>query len=194
MGSVFVVDPMRIQGFEGLSSQPSAGNLVAFSAPVAGQASLRGRLQDAVFVEHAASTLGFSLPEDSRRASSNESRCVFRLSPDHWLALDDVDAGFGLRLEETDGLRAIDVSSTRARLRLQGAAVRDLLSVGAQIDLRVRAFPAGAFAQTPVGNATAILYAREDDVFDVLIARSFAKSWLVWLEHAGREFGLEISR
>ncbi|MGZ0186485.1 MAG: sarcosine oxidase subunit gamma [Alphaproteobacteria bacterium] len=189
-----MVDPMRIQGFEGLSSQPSAGNLVAFSAPVAGQASLRGRLQDAVFVEHAASTLGFSLPEDSRRASSNESRCVFRLSPDHWLALDDVDAGFGLRLEETDGLRAIDVSSTRARLRLQGAAVRDLLSVGAQIDLRVRAFPAGAFAQTPVGNATAILYAREDDVFDVLIARSFAKSWLVWLEHAGREFGLEISR
>jgi len=189
-----VVDPMRIQGFAGLGDQRPIGNLIAFSAPVAGQAALRGRFQDRDFTQQAENALGFPLPEDTKHAAGDGARRIFRLGPDHWLALDDVDASFGGRLEGTDCLRAIDVSSTRARLRLQGSAVRDLLSVGAQIDLRTRSFPAGAFAQTPVGNATAILYAREENIFDVLIARSFAQSWLVWLEHTGREFGLKLSQ
>ncbi len=189
-----MADANRRHGFLGLAAADPGDALVAFAAPAASQAALRGRMTDAHFLDATAAALGRPLPASANRALTAGPRTVFRLGPDAWLAVDDADAGLGRRLEETAGLHALDLSSTRARLRLRGAAARDLLAVGAAIDLRAKSFPAGAFAQTPIGNATAILHARADDVFDIYIARSFAPSWLVWLSHAGREFELQIAR
>lgn len=181
---------MKRHGFRGLGAVDPGGALAVFAAPPASQAALRGRLSDTDFVAAAAEALGADLPETSREAGVAGGRTILRLGPDYWLAVDEADGGFGRRLEATVGLNALNASSSRARLRLRGEAARDLLAVGAAIDLRPASFPAGAFAQTAVGNATAILHAREADMFDIYIARSFAESWLLWLKHAGEEFGL----
>lgn len=141
-----------------------------------------------------AAVLGFPLTMDTDRAGRHGPVTTFRLGPDYWLAVHETDTGFGSRMEGLDGVHAFDQTSARARLRLRGAAARDLLAVGAAHDLRPSKFSAGAFAQTAVGNATAILFATEEDVFDVFVARSFAVSWTRWLEHAGQEFTLELAR
>ena len=185
-----MADAHRRHGFDGLGATDPGGALAAWAAPLAGQAAIRATPEDAAEL---ASVLGFPLAMETDRAGQHGPVTTFRLGPDYWLALHKTDAGFGRRLEGLDGVHALDQTSARARLRLRGAAVRDLLAVGAAHDLRPRSFPPGAFAQTAVGNATAILFAAERDVFDVLIARSFAVSWARWLEHAGQEFMLELA-
>lgn len=188
-----MADSNRRHGFESVGDGDPGGSLTAFAAPPAGQAVLRGRLDDPGFADAAAAALDAALPTAPDMALSAGPLTVFRIGPDSWHAVDETDHAFGPRLETTAGLRALDMTSARSRLRLRGAAVRDLLAVGAAIDLRPSAFPPGAFAQTTVGNATALLHAMPDDAFDAYVARSFAVSWARWLNHARREFGLTIA-
>lgn len=188
-----MADNLRRHGFSALGEGAPRGALIAVAAPPSGQAILRGRIDDAEFAMAAAAALGAPLPDATNRVGRTGPLAVFRLGPDYWLAVHETDADFGRRLEEIEGLRALDASSSRARVRIKGAAVRDLLAVGAEIDLRAGAFPASAFAQTTVGNATAILHATAEGEFMVYVARSFADSWRLWLEEAGLEFGLDIA-
>lgn len=184
-----MVDANRRHGFDSLGDVDPGGPLAAWAAAPAGQAAIRVAADKAPGLKD---ELGFPLGLDTRQAGGAGTVTTFRLGPDYWLAVSDSDAGLGRRLEDTEGLHALDQTSARARLRLRGPAARDLLAVGASYDLRPKSFPAGAFAQTAIGNATAILHARETDLFDIYVARSFAASWLHWLDHAGREFGLEF--
>lgn len=183
-------DTARIHGFASLGTERPAGNLVAYAMPAAGQAAIRGDAADATFMAAASAALGAALPMESRAAFTDGPLSIMRLGPDNWLAVHDVDAEFGVRVEQADGFHGINLSSSRARLRVEGASARDLFSVGSRLDLRSHTFSPGAFAQMPMGNATAVLHCRDADAFDVYIARSFAESWLVWLRHAGLEFGL----
>ena len=185
-----MAEDTRRQGFEGLTTFDPGGGMAAWAAPPAGQVVIRASVGD---VDALAGKLGFALAASSNLANTDGDVTTFRLGPDQWLAVHDTDARFGRDLEDMVGVHALDQTSSRARLRLRGAASRDLLAVGAAIDLKPKAFPAGAFAQTTVGNATAVLHAREADLFDAYIARSFAQSWLAWLCHAGREFDLRIA-
>jgi sarcosine oxidase, subunit gamma len=183
-------DTARINGFASLGTERPAGNLVAYAMPRAGQAAIRGSAGEATFMAAVSAALGAGLPMESRAAFTDGPLSIMRLGPDNWFAVHDTDAEFGLRVEQTNGFHGINLSSSRARLRIEGDAARDLFSVGSRLDLRSHTFPSGAFAQMPIGNATAILHCRDADAFDVYIARSFAESWLVWLRHAGLEFGL----
>ncbi len=180
----------RLHGFAALASERPAGDLVAYARPAAGQAAIRGDAASADFMAKAKAALGTALPTDSRSAGGDDALIILRLGPDNWLAIHEDEAGFGIQMEQAVGFHAINVSSTRSRLRLEGEAARDLLSTGCRIDLRESAFPPGAFAQAPVGSATTIIHCRDAATFDLYIARSFAESWLVWLRHAGQEFGL----
>lgn len=184
---------VRAFGFSGLGMERPAGDCVGYALPAAGQAAIRGSAANAGFMAAAEAALGTPLPLSSREALTTGPISAFRLGPDNWLAVHDADPGFGQAVEQAEGFHGIDISSSRARLRLEGPEIRDLLSVGARIDLRASAFAPGAFAQTPVGSATAILHCRGDSTFDVYIARSLSESWLVWLRHAGLEFGLKLA-
>jgi len=186
-----VADPFREDGFRVLGERQPEGALVAYAAPPAGQVAIRGRLQ--TVASAAEDALGAPLPESARMAARTGERTVFRLGRDHWLALSESERDFGRRIAATPGLIATDLSSARARIRIEGAAAPYLIATGVQIDLRDAAFPAGAFAQTPVGPATGIVHRRAETAFDILIARSFAESWLVWLRQAGQEFGLRLA-
>ena len=183
-------DAARVHGFLSLGAERPEGALVAYALPAAGQATVRGDATDSGFTAAASAALGAALPMKPGSAFTDGPLSIMRLGPDNWLAVHDADAGFGVRIEQADGFHAINLSSSRARLRIEGTDARDLLSVGSRLDLRPHTFPPGAFAQTPMGNATAVLHCRDADAFDVYIARSFAESWLVWLRHAGLEFGL----
>ena len=187
-------DSVRDQMVTGLGLEKPEGGLVAYAAPPAGQALLRGRLQDSSFVESAAQALGLALPTDPMMAAQLDNRVIFRLGPDQWLAVDEADANFGQQLENNDTFAAIDTSSARSRIFIRGSTARDLLAVGAKIDLREKNFPAGAFAQTSVGNANVVVHASGNDAFDIYIARSFACSWTLWLKEVGKEFGLILAR
>ena len=187
-------DSVRDQMVTGLGIEKPEGGLIAYAAPPAGQALLRGRLQDSSFVESAAQALGLALPTDPMMAAQVDNRVIFRLGPDQWLAVDEANANFGQQLENNDTFAAIDTGSARTRIFIRGSTARDLLAVGAKIDLRAKSFPAGAFAQTSVGNANVVVHASGNDAFDIYIARSFARSWALWLKEAGKEFGLILTR
>lgn len=183
-------DAARVHGFASLGAERPGGALVAYALPAAGQATIRGDATDSAFMAATSAALGAALPMKPGTAFTDGPLSIMRLGPDNWLAVHDSDSGFGLGLEQAEGFHAINLSSSRARLRIEGADARDLFSVGSRLDLRPHIFPPGAFAQTPMGNATAVLHCQDADAFDVYIARSFAESWLIWLRHAGLEFGL----
>ena len=185
-----MADANAIDGFALAGATRPAGDLVAYGRPPAAQAVLRGRLADEAFRAAAEDALWAPLPEDPRMASAGP---VYRLGPDMWLAISETDPDFGRKLEATDGLLALDASSTRARLRLGGPGARDVLATGVHIDLRPSRFPKGAFAQTPAGPATIIMHAVEEDAFDIFVARSLAQSWFAWLRHAGEPYGLIVA-
>ena len=183
-------DTARIHGFASLGTNGQQGTLVAYAMPAAGQAAIRGDASGCYVHGSGFGCTWCSIASRIAAAFTDGPLSIMRLGPDNWLAVHDADAEFGVRIEQGHGVHGINLSSSRARLRIEGDAARDLFSVGSRLDLRSHTFPPGAFAQMPMGNATAVLHCRDADAFDVYIARSFAESWLVWLRHAGLEFGL----
>jgi sarcosine oxidase subunit gamma len=72
-----------------------------------------------------------------------------------------------------------------------------VLAKGCPLDLHPRAFPPGACAQSLLAKVAVLIHLQDDDrargpSFDVYVARSFAHYLWMWLEDAGREYGVQI--
>ncbi len=167
------------------------------SLPFVGIVAVRGKPDDAAFLEAARGVLGLALPLTAGGVAEVEHYRVLWLGPDHWLAVCNEGEAPALteRLQDAfAGLfaAAINVSGARSRLRISGEAAADLLATGCRLDLDPAVFGPGQCLQTPLGNVTAIIHCAdlEPPTYDVYVPRSTAMSFWKWLEHAGREFGL----
>ncbi|HZZ52587.1 MAG TPA: sarcosine oxidase subunit gamma family protein [Pseudonocardia sp.] len=129
---------------------------------------------------------GLSLPTTPNAVVSRDDLAVLWLGPDEFLVVGHDGAGPELmtRLRVRTGGRwasAVDVSADRACVELRGAGVREVLEKGCPLDLHRRAFPPGRCAQTVLAKAQVILWRPAEQVYRLLVRRSYAHYLAAWL-------------
>jgi sarcosine oxidase, subunit gamma len=167
-----------------------------------GKIDLRGDAHDRAFMAAVGRVLDLLLPTEPCTAAAKGQIGALWLGPDQWLLTcpaSDVAGLIGaLRAALADAHAAItDLSDGRVALRVAGPSARDVLAKGTPLDLHPRAFPPGRCAGTLLAKATVLIHLLDDDPargasFDVYVARSFAQYLWIWLEDAGREYGVAI--
>jgi sarcosine oxidase, subunit gamma len=167
-----------------------------------GKLDLRGNPQDRAFMTAVGRVLDLLLPSEPCTSAGKEQIAALWLSPDQWLvtcpASEVARLTSSLREALADVHSAVtEVSDARVALRLAGPSARDVLAKGCTLDLHPRAFPVGSCAQSLLAKASALIHLLADDgergpSFDVYVARSFADYVWMWLEDAGREYGVQI--
>jgi sarcosine oxidase subunit gamma len=167
-----------------------------------GKIDLRGDPHDRAFMAAVGRVLDLLLPGEPCTSASKAQLAALWLGPDQWLLTCPGDEVRGLMKALQDALadvhRAItDVSDARIALRVAGPSARAVLAKGCPLDLHPRFFAAGSCAQSLLAKASALIHLVDDDqargpAFDVYVARSFAHYSWMWLEDAGREYGVQI--
>jgi sarcosine oxidase subunit gamma len=167
-----------------------------------GKIDLRGNPHDRAFMTAVGRVLDLLLPSEPCTSAGKEQVAALWLGPDQWLVtcpVTEVARLTGsLRAALVDVHSAItEVSDARVALRVAGPSARDVLAKGCPLDLHRRAFPVGGCAQSLLAKASVLIHLLDDGPergpsFDVYVARSFAHYLWMWLEDAGREYGVSI--
>lgn len=128
--------------------------------------------------------------------SGGDSLSFLGTGPGRWLVTHDARAprfveGLAQRLE---GLASVvDQSDAYGVLRLSGPALLETLAKGVAIDLSAPAFPAGSVAVTQIAHIGATLWkVDEAPTIHIAVARSYAGSFLHWLEASAAVYGLAV--
>ncbi len=132
------------------------------------------------------SDVGITLPAPGRWIQNGPLVTVW-VGPGHFLLhregeaplLPEVAALVG------DAAALIDLTDSRAALRLRGPAARDILAAFLPIDLHPRAFAPGHAATTVAGHLTVQVRQIAADGYDLAVSRSFAGSLWRALQLAG---------
>lgn len=159
---------------------------------------LRGDPRDAAFLERVRGVLGIELPLAANTVSAGTGRVAYWLGPDEWLVIAAPESGAGLdsalRTALGDLFSSVtEVSGGQTVVELRGAAVRDLLARECPLDLHPRAFGVGQCAQTRLAKAGVLLRPLAGDAMELVVRRSFADYFWLWLQEAAAEYGLDAS-
>ena len=186
-------------GLEAAASAASReGRVTLREAPMRGLLVLRGDGGGEEFRRAVASVLGLEPVAEPLTAARRRDLSILRLGPDEWLVVTP-DRRLA-RIERTlrDALAGqhaalTDVSHGRAVLVLSGPDARAVLSKGCPLDLHPRVFGPGRCAQSRLARCQALIHQTSDaPEFEIHVQRSFAQYAWMWLEDAGREFGMGI--
>jgi sarcosine oxidase subunit gamma len=167
-----------------------------------GKIELRGHAQDRALMAAVGRVLDLLLPGEPCTSATTGRLAALWLGPDHWLITcpaNEVAGLIGALREALAGVHSalVEVSDARVALRVAGPSAREVLAKGCPLDLHPRAFAVGSCAQTLLAKAAVLIHLVDDDrargpAFDVYVARSFASYAWMWLEDAGREYGVQI--
>ena len=167
-----------------------------------GKIDLRGDAHDRAFMAAVGRVLDLLLPSEPCTSASKAQTAALWLGPDQWLVTCPAPEVAGLVNSLREALANLhvaitDVTDGRVAFRLAGPSARDVLAKGCPLDLHPRAFPLGGCAQSLLGKAAVLIHLLDDErergpSFDVYVARSFAHYLWMWLEDAGREYGVQI--
>jgi sarcosine oxidase, subunit gamma len=150
---------------------------------------LRGDAADGDFVAAAAQALGVALPTRSGAGTGHGGVTILCLAPDEWLVVN----GAGARdlivclREVLTGQHAvaIDASCAIATIGVTGGRAALLLRKICSIDLARQASAGRCCWRTRIGPFAVLLHWRgEDEGFDLHVARSYARSFWLWLNDA----------
>mgnify|MGYP001258559478 FL=1 len=187
------------------SSYPNAStkaksSLVAKEQHICSHLNLRGDPRDAVFQNIVSKILGISLPvrpgHYNRIVSENDLMSLYWLGPDEWLLISQQSAE---QLSETLNahISTTDVSGGQTLLNLSGDkdAIQIVLKKSSVYDFGVwepASDSGGRCVQTTFGKTSALVSNKSNGSYDLVIRRSFADYFALWLLDAGREFGVSI--
>lgn len=165
-----------------------------------GKIDLRGDPADRAFMTAVGRVLDVLLPTEPCTSAAKGEIAALWLGPDQWLlTCPRVDAGSLITTlgEALSGVHAAvtDTSDGRVAFRIAGPSARAVLAKGCPLDLHPRAFASGSAAQSLLAKAAVLIHLVEDHpspTFDVYVARSFAHYLWLWLDDAGREYGVQI--
>ena len=167
-----------------------------------GKIELRGDPSSRSFMAAVGRVLDIVLPTDACTSTAKGDLAALWLGPDAWLLTcppGDVAFFVNSLREALEGEHhaLTDVTDGRVSFRLAGPSARDVLAKGCPLDLHPRVFGAGRCASSRLAKAAVLIHlidedAAADPVFDLYVARSFARYLFAWLEDAGREYGVQV--
>jgi len=172
----------------------SSDALTIKEIPFLGHVNLRGRTDNADFMQAAESVLGGALPTNANTCVTHGDNTVLWYGPDEWLVITAKEK----QTELVDAMRAVlvdtfaavtDISGGNTVVEVSGRAARELLAKGTPLDLHPSVFSVGQCAQTVFAHASMALYpVDEEPTFRIIIRRSFSDYLATWMVDAAQEF------
>jgi sarcosine oxidase subunit gamma len=161
-----------------------------------GHLTIRGNGHDAAFAAGVHKALGMELPGALALVVNGESSIQW-LGPDEWLLIVPSGEEFAAeqRLREAlDGLHIaiVNVSGGQSLLELTGPKVREVLMKSTSYDVHPDNFPVGKAVGTVFAKSQLVIRRIDEAAWELLIRRSFADYWWLWLQDASAEYGLAI--
>lgn len=165
-----------------------------------GHLMLRGNARDPSFANGVSSALDLPLPLDPCTfvRDSERDMSIQWVAPDAWLInVAGAQAHHTeTRLRETlDGhFSVVNVSGGQTIIELGGAAAREVLMKSTPYDVHPRNFPIGKAVGTVFAKAGPVMLRRPtEELWELVVRRSFADYVFRWLTDAGEEFGLRLT-
>jgi sarcosine oxidase subunit gamma len=164
-----------------------------------GHINLRGDARDSRFTDVVETVIGGELPVAANTVNDAQGNVVYWLGPDEWLIVTLGEYRAMIESELRMALAGLhcavtDVSGGQTVVHLRGTHVRELLAKGCPIDLHARAFGIGQCAQSHLAKAPILIGQIENQpCFEIIIRRSFADYFWLWLEDAATEYGLAVT-
>lgn len=177
---------------------PGDDCIIACERAFLGHINLRGDPQAPRFVAAVREVIGVAPPAVPNTVGEAQGNTVYWLGPDEWLIVTPGERQAAIEGElraALSGVRAAvtDVSGGQTVVVLRGGKVRELLAKGCPLDLHPRAFDIGQCAQSHLAKAPILI--RQLDrrpSFEIIVRRSFADYFWLWLEDAALEYGLAV--
>ena len=161
-----------------------------------GMVTLRGTLADKAFAKAVTQATGLALPGQGEIAGAADR--LAWMSPDELLlfcAADEAPAKAAALAKALTGQHAlaVEVTDARAVFRLEGAAVREVMSKLTPADVSPAAFGPGQMRRTRLAQVAAAFHMPDDQRFEIVTFRSVARYAFDLLSNAakpGSEVGL----
>ena len=157
---------------------------------------LRGDAGDLRLRRAVAQVAGVDLPREPGTWNHADRSRAYWLGPDEWLLVVEDDDGLAVERRLRDALdgrfSVADVTGAQIQLELSGRHVGKVLQKSSPYDFHPRNFPSGRCTQTVFAKATALVAAREDGAFDIVLRRSYADYLVRWLADAAAEYGYRL--
>jgi heterotetrameric sarcosine oxidase gamma subunit len=171
-----------------------APNIDLTERPFLVKLTLRGDTADGGFMIAAARALSLAPPAQPGNGVYDGSLTILCLAPDEWLVVSepgvrDLVACLRQALAGRHAT-AVDVSCATATIAVSGSRAALLLRKICSIDLARQESRGRCCWQTRIGPFAVLIHRRAaDQGFDLHVARSYARSFWLWLSDAAAEFG-----
>lgn len=178
---------------------PATAGIRCWEQAFLGHINLRGDARDPQLAAAVQSALGMALPVTPNTTAAGRAATIYWLGPDEWLVVTAGERERDVAKALRDALGATfssvtEVGGGQTVVVLRGAAVRDLLAKECPLDFDPRFFPVGTCAQSRLAKAPVLLRPLDGgDAFEIVIRRSFADYFWLWLEDAAAEYGLAVT-
>ncbi len=141
------------------------------------------------------STLKLDLPGRLESRSEGDRYCIRWMSPDEWMLTCPLNEAFDverkLRAAVEGHVAIVNVSGGYGLLTLSGENALNVLRKSTAYDVHSENFGPGKVVNTVMAKAQVTLRAKSDGSFEIIVRRSFADYLWLWLQRAGKEYGLE---
>jgi sarcosine oxidase subunit gamma len=152
---------------------------------------LRGNAGDEDFKQAVKKALACELPT-RLTCVYGDDLSIRWVSPDEWLIVCAGGQAFKLELNLRKFLSGhysvCNISGGQTLLVLSGAHARDVLMKSTSYDVSACQFPIGKVVTTTLSKSQAIICRKHEDVWELIIRRSFADYIWLWLDAAAAEF------
>ena len=161
-----------------------------------GHLTLRGDAHDPAFAGGVHKALGLELPVALTLVANGETSLQW-VGPDEWLLIVPRGEEFATeqRLREALGelhFQVVNVSGGQTILELSGPKVRELLMKSTSYDVHPSNFPVGKAVGTVFAKSQLVIRHTGENTWELLVRRSFADYFWLWLQDASQEYGLAV--
>lgn len=161
-----------------------------------GHLTLRGDAEDANFAGGVHKALGLELPVALTLVANGDTSLQW-LGPDEWLLIVPGGTEFEVERKLREALAGqhisvVNVSGGQTLLELSGPKVRELLMKSSSYDVHPSNFPVGKAVGTVFAKSQLVIRHTAEETWELLVRRSFADYFWLWLQDASAEYGLAV--
>ena len=189
--------PLHHAGLAELGGKGKSGaGITLREKKLRGHLTLRGDAHDPAFAKGVQDVLGMDLPVALTLVANGETSLQW-MGPDEWLLIVPKGEEFATeqRLREAlagQHIQIVNVSGGQTLVELSGEKVRELLMKSTPYDVHPSNFPVGKAVGTHFAKSQLIIRHTAEDVWELVVRRSFADYIWLWLQDASAEYGLAI--